>query len=108
MRDGVRLPSLACNLAAIAPERRASYDEAKRVLLAEATIEETDDVFVFTIDRVHLSPARLAEWAADESRCCPAIDFDLHLPAGGPLQLRLGTGAEVKAFLAAELGLARQ
>lgn len=48
---------------------------------------------------------RPLEWVADESRCCPAVDFHVELPAFGALTLRLDGGAEVKEFIAAELGL---
>jgi hypothetical protein len=67
--------------------------------------ERSDDGFVFTIDRAHLSVSELEEWVADESRCCPAVDFKIELPAVGPLTLRLDGGADVKDFIAAELGI---
>jgi hypothetical protein len=60
---------------------------------------------VFTIDRAHMSVAELAEWVADESRCCPAVDFHVELPAFGALTLRMDGGPDVKQFIAAELGL---
>ena len=47
----------------------------------------------------------LAEWVAGESRCCPAVDFHVELPAFGALTLRLDGGVDVKEFIAAELGL---
>lgn len=61
------------------------------------------DGYVFTIDRGDISVAELAEWVADESRWCPAVDFHVDLPAFGPLSLRLDGGADVKEFMAAEL-----
>ena len=96
---------LACDMSALSREQRARHEEATRRLLAHATREDLPDGFVFTIDRERMSPAELAEWTADESRCCPAVDFHLQLPAFGPLTLRLDGGADVKEFVAAELGL---
>ncbi|HEX2060414.1 MAG TPA: hypothetical protein VHK90_06710 [Thermoanaerobaculia bacterium] len=55
--------------------------------------------------RRHIPVAELAEWVADESRCCPAVDFHVELPAFGALTLRIDGGADVKQFIAAELGL---
>jgi hypothetical protein len=60
-----------------------------RRLLQHAMRTELGDGYRFTIDRAHLSVAELAEWVADESRCCPAVDFHVELPAFGPLTLRL-------------------
>ena len=55
-----------------------------------------------------ISVPELAEWVADESRCCPAVDFHIELPAFGPLTLRLDGGKDVKKFIATELGLERR
>ena len=35
----------------------------------------------------------------------PAVDFHVALPAFGPLVLRINGGADVKEFMAAEMGL---
>jgi hypothetical protein len=96
---------LACDMSALTREQRARHAEATKKLLLHARREDLDDGFVFIVDRAHVSPPELAEWAADEARCCPAVDFDLNLPFDGPLTLRLGGGADVKAFIAAELGI---
>jgi hypothetical protein len=96
---------LACNMAALTPEQRRRHSESTKKLLQYARREDLDDGYVFTVGREHVSPPELAEWAADEARCCPAVDFALELPFDGPLTLRLGGGAEVKAFIGAELGL---
>ncbi|HEX8408635.1 MAG TPA: hypothetical protein VF883_07215 [Thermoanaerobaculia bacterium] len=96
---------LVCNLGALTPEQRARHAAMTRRLLEHARREDLADGYVFTIDREHLPVADLAEWVADESRCCPAVDFHVELPAFGPLTLRLDGGADVKEFMAAELGL---
>jgi hypothetical protein len=100
--------TLACNLQALTKEQRARHEEVTKRLLQHARRTELSDGYRFTIDRRHISVAELAEWVADESRCCPAVDFHLQLPAFGPLSLRLDGGANVKQFIAAELGLERR
>jgi hypothetical protein len=96
---------LACDMSALTKEQRARHEAATRRLLDHSTRTELADGYVLTIDRAHLSVAELAEWVADESRCCPAVDFHVELPAFGPLTLRMDGGPDVKEFIAAELGL---
>jgi hypothetical protein len=96
---------LACNMNALTKEQRARHETVTKGLLQHATRKDLAEGFLFTIDRAHVSVAELAEWVADESRCCPAVDFHVELPAFGPLTLRMDGGADVKQFIAAELGL---
>ena len=96
---------LACNMRALTSEQRARHVAVTKRLIEHARRKELADGYQFTLDRAHISVAELAEWVADESRCCPAVDFHVELPAFGPLTLRLDGGPEVKAFIAAELGL---
>jgi hypothetical protein len=96
---------LACNMNALTGEQRARHAAVTRRLLEHATRKELADGYLFTIDRAHIDVAELAEWVADEARCCPAVDFHVELPAFGPLALRLDGGADVKEFIAAEVGL---
>ncbi|HYH08680.1 MAG TPA: hypothetical protein VEK11_16615 [Thermoanaerobaculia bacterium] len=96
---------LACDMTALTPEQRTRHGAVTKRLLDHATRKELADGYLFTIDRQHISVPELAEWVADESRCCPAVDFHVVLPAFGPLTLRLDGGADVKEFIAAELGL---
>jgi hypothetical protein len=85
--------------------QRTRHEAVTRRLLQHGTRKDLEDGYLFSIDRAQMSVAELAEWVADESRCCPAVDFHVELPAFGPLTLRLDGGADVKAFIAAELGL---
>lgn len=96
---------LACNMNALTSEQRTRHEAVTKRLLQQATREDLADGYVFTVDPAQISVAELAEWVADESRCCPAVDFHVELPAFGSLTLRLDGGADVKAFMAAELGL---
>jgi hypothetical protein len=90
---------------ALTPEQRTRHAAATRRLLEHATRTDLADGYLFTIDPAHIPAAEVAEWVADESRCCPAVDFHLELPAFGALTLRLDGGPDVKEFIAAELGL---
>lgn len=96
---------LACDMTALTPEQRTRHLAATKRLLEHATRKDLAGGYVFTIDRQQIPVPELAEWVADESRCCPAVDFHVELPASGPLTLRLDGGADVKEFIAAELGL---
>jgi len=96
---------LACNMNALTKEQRARHEAMTKRFLQHATRKDLADGYLFTIDRTHVSVADLAEWVADESRCCPAVNFHVELPAFGPLKLRMDGGADVKEFIAAELGL---
>jgi hypothetical protein len=96
---------LACDMTALSPEQRERHALMTERLLRAAKRTELDDGYVFTLEREHMTVAELAEWVADESRCCPALDFHVELPAFGPLTLRIDGGADVKAFVAAELRL---
>ena len=96
---------LACSLGALTSEQRARHNAVTERLLEHAQRKEQADGYLFTIDRSHVSVAELAEWVADEARCCPAIDFQVELPASGPLKLRLHGGPDVKEFIAAALGV---
>ena len=96
---------LACNMNALTKGQRTRHEAVTKRLLQHATRKDLAEGYLFTIDRAHVSVAELAEWVADESRCCPAVDFHVELPAFGPLTLRMDGGADVMQFIAAELGL---
>lgn len=96
---------LACNMNALTKKQRTSHIAVTKRLLEHAKPQEVAGGYQFTIDRERVSVAELAEWVANESRCCPAVDFHVELPAFGPLTLRLDGGEDVKTFIAAELGL---
>lgn len=104
---GVEKPQrvLACNMNALTQEQRTRHEAVTKRLLAHATRMDLAGGYLFTIDRARISVAELAEWVADESRCCPAVDFQVELPAFGALTLRMDGGADVKEFIAAELRL---
>lgn len=94
---------LACDLTALTSEQRTRHRAMTKRLLEHATMKELPDGFAFSIDRARIPVPDLAEWVADEARCCPGVDFQLELPAFGPLTLRLVGGEDVKKFIRAEI-----
>jgi hypothetical protein len=64
---------LACNMNALTKDQRARHEAVTKGLLQHATRKDLADGYLFTIDPAHISVAELAEWVADESRCCPAL-----------------------------------
>ena len=98
---------LACDMAAIPPERRAGHEALIRRLFGEAAREarELPDGYAWRFASEDYRD--LAAFIDDERRCCPFLTFTLTLaPDGGPLWLRLTGGGEIKRFLQAELGVA--
>ena len=96
---------LACNMGALTPEQRVRHREMSARLLKIAKRTNLEDGYLFAVEREKVSVPDLAECVANEARYCPGVDFHLDLPASGPLTLRLDGGADVKAFLAAEMDL---
>jgi hypothetical protein len=93
-----------CNAKALNPTQRARHEELTDKLVARRKdIKETEKGYEFRFSPSTVSLAELAEWVANESKCCPFFDFHIDLEGeGGLLCLRL-TGEEgVKAFVKAE------
>jgi len=97
---------IACNLAALdRSEQRRRADLAETVSGQAAAIVGTADGYALRLDDAGVL-AQAIEWIGLERRCCPFLRFELSFePDAGPLWLRLGGGAGVKEFLAAN-GLA--
>lgn len=96
---------LACRADALTSAQRARHAASTEKLLKNASRRELPGGYELSVPPKAFTPAELAEWVADESRCCPFLDFQASLPANGTMTLRLEGGPEVKAFLRAELGL---
>lgn len=95
---------LACRADALTPAQRTRHRASTEKLLTNASRRELPGGYELSVSPKALTPAELAEWVADEARCCPFLDFQASLPANGTMTLRLEGGPEVKAFLRAELG----
>jgi hypothetical protein len=92
---------IACNLGALSPEQR----RREQTLLAEfretcRDPEETATGFRFVIPQEPLDLARIGEFLALERLCCPFLNFDLAVPAGGdPVTLHVHGEPGAKSFL---------
>ena len=99
----------ACNPSALAPaERRSHFEEVGprlRALVRRA--RELPDGYAFEFETRPRTERLLAQWAVEESACCPFFDVEVRMAReGGPLELRL-TGREgTKAFIREEFGTA--
>lgn len=96
---------LVCEMGAFTPAQRIRHEAATERLLKAGRRTDVDGGYLFSFEQGTVTAPELAEWVSDESRCCPAVDFHLSLPVEGPFTLRMDGGADIKQFLAAELGL---
>src|SRR5215216_2704026 len=98
----------ACDMSAFSPEERSEHIASIHAVFGRVrTFRELTDGFEFAFERAPQDVAELAEFVANEQRCCPFFTFTVRLePAPGPLVLQLTGPAGVKPFILAELGAA--
>ena len=96
-----------CNVKALTPEERAHHKQLGDKLMAarKATLE-TEKGYEFQFGPQDVTPAELADWVLNESKCCPFFDFHIDLENEGKLICLRLTGEEgVKQFMRAEFKL---
>ena len=93
-----------CNIKALTPEERARHKQlSEKLMAARKEIVETEKGYEFQFSPSDVSLAELAEWVAEESKCCPFFDFHIDLESQGKLVCLGLTGEEgTKAFIRAE------
>jgi hypothetical protein len=93
-----------CNTKALNPTERARHKQLSKKLSAERKeIVETEKGYEFQFSPSDISLAKLAEWVAAESKCCPFFDFHIDVEREGRLLCLRLTGEEgIKAFIRAE------
>jgi hypothetical protein len=93
-----------CNINALAPAERAHHKQLTEKLISSRTeIVESDKGYEFQFDQSVMSIAELADWATDESKCCPFFDFHIDLEREGTLVCLRLTGAQgIKHFIQSE------
>ena len=93
-----------CNTKALNPAKRARHKQLTDKLVAERNkTVETEKGYEFQYSPSNVSLAELAEWMADEGRCCPFFDFHIDLEREGSLLCLRLTGTEgVKPFIRSE------
>ena len=108
---------LACRLEALSPARRVRHQKLTGLLQhAVVGARELPDGWELALDLSRL-PAdaqggpvcvvEIAEWVDLEARCCPFLDFGVHVRgrSTGSLALALTGGPGVKEFLGVEFSL---
>jgi hypothetical protein len=100
----IQQAEIACNL--LGREFAERKEAITRDLFAHAErIEELPDGFAYQFPVADPWPAKVLEFVATERQCCPFFTFEIVFePNDGPLWLRLRGSAEIKTFIAAELG----
>jgi hypothetical protein len=96
-----------CNWKALSAEERQSH-HALTVKLEAARVEtkEFPDGYALRFKGGAASPADLAQWISNESKCCPFFDFTIELQRdGGPLWLQLTGKDGIKPFIRMEFHL---
>jgi hypothetical protein len=94
---------IACNLSVFTKAQRTRHLELIAMLKSQVQeLREQPDGYSFRYPAETI--ARLGEFTALESLCCPFIDFQLELEPqpGGPAWLRLLGRSEVKDFIRVE------
>ena len=95
--------AIACNVNAFTPEERVRHSAATAALKASVcSIEEAAIGYRWHFDQT-LSTSDILQWIVDEQRCCPFLDFVVHLACdSGPRWIQMSGRDGVKTFLAAE------
>jgi hypothetical protein len=97
---------VACQLGVFSAEERRLYQaERERVEAGLTRIEEVENGYVLDLPGDDETLTQVAAWIALERRCCPFFEFTVAIGgADGPIRVALTGSAEVKQFLATELG----
>ncbi|MBA2278353.1 MAG: hypothetical protein H0W06_11375 [Chloroflexia bacterium] len=95
--------AIACNL--LGREFAERKEAITRELLAHVErVDELPDGFAYRFPAAEPWSAKVFDFIAAERQCCPFFTFEVVFgPNDGPLWLRLRGGADVMAFIAAEL-----
>lgn len=93
-----------CNAKALSPvERARHYKLTEKLMGARKEVVETPKGYEFQFSPSDVSLAELAEWVADEGKCCRFLDFHIDLEAEGNLLCLRLTGKEgIKPFIRSE------
>jgi hypothetical protein len=93
-----------CNISALTPAERAHHTLLSAKLLgARKQIVETPKGYEFQFSPSDVTLAELADWVANEAKCCPFFDFHIDLENQGTLLCLRLTGEEgIKPFIRSE------
>ena len=96
-----------CNIAALTPAERAHHKLlSEKLMAARRDIVESPKGYEFQFSPSDVTLAELAEWVANEAKCCPFFDFHIDLENKGTLLCLRLTGEEgIKPFIRSEFHL---
>lgn len=101
---GDSMTGFYCNVKAFTKEERVQYNKlSAKLKTARTGTQELSDGYAFTLDAKQVSLPEVAEWVADERKCCPFFTFEISVEGeSGALTLRLKGREGVKAFIKVE------
>ena len=101
---GDSMTGFYCNVKAFTNEERIQYNElTAKLKTARTGTRELPDGYSFQLDPKQVSLAEVAEWVADERKCCPFFAFEISVEGEtGALTLSLKGREGVKPFIRME------
>ncbi|WP_394542624.1 hypothetical protein [Priestia aryabhattai] len=98
---------VVCNIGAFSSEEKIRYDELRKELTRNLSVEEIPLGYTFIYPNQPTLLLKIAEWISYENRCCPFIKFSLHVSGeADSIKLELTGSKEVKNLLREEFHLA--
>ncbi len=104
MKHQAGSPALVCNPRALAPEQRRKHEAVSVELFRKAgAVHELQNGLAFQFLNEKATLSLITEFIVDEERCCPFLDFEVHVdPQKAILQLSLTGPENTTEFLQAE------
>lgn len=101
------ISNVVCNISSFNLEERTHYDELRKELTENCTVEEIPLGYTFIYPNQQTLLLKIAEWISYENRCCPFIKFSLYVSGeADSIKLELTGSKEVKNLLKEEFNLA--
>jgi hypothetical protein len=98
---------VACNIGAFNSEERNRYDQLRKELTTNLSVQEVPSGYTFIYPNHPSLLLKIAEWISYENRCCPFIKFSLYVSGeADAIRLELTGSEEVKNLLREEFQLA--
>jgi hypothetical protein len=103
-QKGDSMTDFYCNVKAFTKEERVQYNElTAKLKTARTGTRELPDGYSFQLDPKQVSLAEVAEWVADEMKCCPFFAFEIGVEGEtGALTLSLKGREGIRPFIRAD------
>ncbi len=97
---------VACNLTVFGPEEKLHYDELRKELTKNLTVEKTNAGYTFLYPNETELLQKIVAWIAYENRCCPFINFSLYVNGESKfIRLDLTGNETIRKLLQVEFNL---